>query len=183
MRRKAARPAAGPTAPTGPAGRRRRRGSSNWLRRASLSCEALDRDNYGRIIARCAAGGRDVAATLVSEGLAWAYVRYSSDYVALEAEARAAHRGVWQGPAQVAWDWRRSDGFRPAAARAAEPPAETAAPPAGCAIKGNVSAKGERIYHTPTSPWYARVRIDATHGKRWFCSVEEAEAAGWRAVR
>ncbi len=151
----------------------------------ALSCEALDRDNYGRVVARCAAGGRDVAAALVSEGLAWAYVRYSSDYAALEAEARAAHRGVWQGPSQAAWDWRRTDGFVAASGRA---DVETAAPadarpPDGCAIKGNVNAKGERIYHTPASPWYGRVRIDAARGQRWFCTAAEAEAAGWRAVR
>ena len=149
-----------------------------------VSCEALDRDAYGRIVARCIAGGRDVAATLVAEGLAWAYVRYSSDYAALEAEARAARRGVWQGPSEAAWDWRRSEGFR-AASGVIEPatPDADAVAPDGCAIKGNVNAKGERIYHTPASPWYGRVRMNADRGQRWFCTAEEAEAAGWRAVR
>jgi len=154
-----------------------------------VSCEALDRDNYGRIVARCIAAGQDVAATLVAEGLAWAYVRYSSDYAGYEAEARAALRGVWRGPSEAAWDWRRSEGFRAAAARvpdadpAPEPLTADAEAPAGCAIKGNVSAKGERIYHTPSSPWYGRVRMNADRGQRWFCTAEEAEAAGWRPVR
>ncbi len=150
-----------------------------------LSCEALDRDAYGRIVARCVAGGRDLAGTLVAEGLAWAYVRYSSDYAGVEAEARAAGRGVWQGPSQAAWDWRRSDGFRAASGRAAAAPAAEEIPaeaPAGCAIKGNVNASGERIYHTPASPWYARVRMAPTRGQRWFCDEAEALAAGWRPV-
>ena len=46
-------------------------------------------------------------------------------------------------------------------------------------IKGNVTANG-RIYHLPWSPWYNRIRMDGTKGKRWFCSEKEAIAAGWR---
>jgi endonuclease YncB( thermonuclease family) len=150
-----------------------------------LSCEALDRDAYGRVIARCSAGGRDLAATLVAEGLAWAYVRYSSDYTGEEADARAALRGVWQGVSEAAWDWRRSDGFRAASGAAPAPAPVEAVPadaPSGCAIKGNVNAKGERIYHTPASPWYARVRMARTPGQRWFCDEAEALTAGWRAA-
>jgi hypothetical protein len=48
-------------------------------------------------------------------------------------------------------------------------------------IKGNISGDGERIYHTPESPFYSRTEIDVTAGEQWFCTVAEAEAAGWRA--
>jgi len=48
-----------------------------------------------------------------------------------------------------------------------------------CAIKGNVSAKGERIYHLPGSRHYARVAMNGPD-ERWFCSEPEAKAAGWR---
>lgn len=157
-----------------------------------LVCEAIERDRYGRVVGRCAAGGDDLGAVLVSEGLAWAYIRYSLDYAELEAEARAAGVGVWQGPATVAWDWRRGGDFLPAAGGASPPaPAPAAEPaaapvpaeaPAGCVIKGNVNARGERIYHTPASPWYGRVRMSPPRGQRWFCNEAEAEAAGWRAV-
>ena len=61
-------------------------------------------------------------------------------------------------------------------------PARLAAKAGGeCNIKGNVSADdGERIYHVPGQKYYARTKIDSRYGERWFCSEEEARAAGWR---
>jgi hypothetical protein len=52
-----------------------------------------------------------------------------------------------------------------------------------CNIKGNVSTQGERIYHVPGDKYYDETRISASHGERWFCSEEEARAAGWRRAR
>ena len=52
-----------------------------------------------------------------------------------------------------------------------------------CNIKGNVSTQGERIYHMPGDKYYEDTRISASHGERWFCSEEEARAAGWRRAR
>ena len=49
-------------------------------------------------------------------------------------------------------------------------------------VKGNVSGSG-RIYHLPGSRHYEATAIDATQGERWFCTPEEAEAAGWRPAR
>ena len=40
---------------------------------------------------------------------------------------------------------------------------------------------GERVYHTPDSPWYGRTEIDTDSGERWFCTEREAVEAGWRA--
>src|SRR5262245_26469318 len=53
--------------------------------------------------------------------------------------------------------------------------------PAGYTIKGNVTRNG-KIYHMPSSPWYAQIRIAPDKGKRWFCTEAEAIAAGWRPV-
>lgn len=48
-------------------------------------------------------------------------------------------------------------------------------------IKGNINARGERIYHVQgKSPFYAVTKIDPTKGERWFASEEEAQRAGWR---
>lgn len=61
-----------------------------------------------------------------------------------------------------------------------------AAPAVGeeaCNIKGNVNTQGERIYHVPGQKYYDETRISASHGERWFCSEEEARAAGWRRSR
>lgn len=52
--------------------------------------------------------------------------------------------------------------------------------PEKCRIKGNISSKGERIYHTPKSRWYSRTKISTSKGERWFCSEAEARKAGWR---
>ncbi len=71
------------------------------------------------------------------------------------------------------WDWRR--GKRMAA--------QSFAQPMDCLIKGNVSSKGERIYYVPGGQWYDRTRIDPAKGKPWFCTEEEAKAAGWRPSR
>jgi phosphatidylserine/phosphatidylglycerophosphate/cardiolipin synthase-like enzyme len=51
---------------------------------------------------------------------------------------------------------------------------------AGCIIKGNVTRNGERIYHVPGDRTYDRVRMDTGQDKRWFCTEEQAVAAGWR---
>ncbi len=138
----------------------------------TVECEPLDRDAYGRIVARCTAGGADLAGTLAYEGLAWAFTRYSADYVGHELEARAARVGVWQAETQPPWEYRE-DRWERAVAEA----------PDGCPIKGNISGSGEQIYHTPWSRWYSRTRIDVAKGERWFCDEGAAQAAGWRAAR
>jgi endonuclease YncB( thermonuclease family) len=53
-------------------------------------------DRYAREFAVCAAGGQDVGATLVREGLAFAYGR-GSHYLPIEAEAKRERRGAWAG--------------------------------------------------------------------------------------
>jgi hypothetical protein len=57
------------------------------------------------------------------------------------------------------------------------------APSPDCTIKGNVNRSGECIYHQPTSRWYAKIQMNISKGTRWFCSVEDAEAAGCRETR
>jgi len=54
-------------------------------------------DDYKRLLAHCSVGGVEVNALLVSEGLAWAFVKYHSSYINQEAIARAAHRGSGMG--------------------------------------------------------------------------------------
>ena len=54
--------------------------------------------------------------------------------------------------------------------------------PEECRIKGNINMEsGERVYHTPGSPWYDRTQINTDAGERWFCTEQEAHEAGWRA--
>ena len=138
-----------------------------------VTCRGRDRDDYARLLAVCNAGSRELNASLVRDGLTWAFVRYSRDYEKAEAEARAAKRGVFTAENTPPWDFRA--GNWEGARKTVE--AEKARP---CPIKGNVSAKGERIYHLPWQHDYARTKVNERTGERWFCSEGEAERAGWR---
>jgi endonuclease YncB( thermonuclease family) len=62
---------------------------------------------WGRIAARCLLDGQDIAATLVREGHAIAYRRFSTLYVAEEEEARQARRGIWRGNMESPSCYRR----------------------------------------------------------------------------
>lgn len=137
----------------------------------TASCTPLDTDRYGRIVARCHVGGADVGQVLVSEGLAFAYRRYSMDYDLDEKSAAVNDRGL-----------HASRVMDPAAHRAQ---GHNAPQPSrqGCAIKGNISSKGTRIYHMPGQEHYDRTRISSSKGERWFCSEAEAQQAGWRRAR
>lgn len=54
----------------------------------------------------------------------------------------------------------------------------------GCTIKGNISIdSGEHIYHVPGQRYYSQTIIRPEYGERWFCSEDEARAAGWRRAR
>ncbi|QCO57964.1 thermonuclease family protein (plasmid) [Pseudorhodobacter turbinis] len=138
------------------------------IAKGELSCEAVDHDRYGRTVARCSVSGRDVGAQLVRAGAAMAYRRYSSDYIALEDQARAQGRGLWSGEVTAPAEYRKT------AKRVAS------AAPSGCKIKGNISAKGTRIYHVPGQRHYLDTRISPNKGEAYFCTETEARAAGFR---
>jgi endonuclease YncB( thermonuclease family) len=147
------------------------RALENLIDDQPVVCSEQGTDIYSRVLGVCLANGRDLNQSMVTSGLAWAFIKYSTRYSSEEGDARRALKGVWQGTAQPPWDFRRNRWTS----------AETAAP-SGCAIKGNVTNKG-RIYHMPWSPWYGKVTVRAARGERWFCSEREAEAAGWRRAR
>ncbi len=141
----------------------------------AVRCEVRDRDPYGRAVSRCWVGAIDLGAALVSAGWAVDYRAFSGGaYASAEAAARQARRGLWAGRFETPSSWR-------AEARQAQP-APAAPPSSGCVIKGNINAKGRRIFHVPGQEDYAATRIDSARGERWFCSATEAIAAGWTAA-
>ena len=151
-------------------------------------CEKSGEDRYKRTLAFCRlSDGIELNAWLVREGLALAFVRYSARYVKEEKEAKDAKRGLWAGTFQAPWEWRASNGSQEYAAPVGllQNAQQKSAPnaKADCLIKGNINRSGDRIYHVPGSKWYSRTEISERNGERWFCSVAEAEAAGWRAPR
>lgn len=47
-----------------------------------------------------------------------------------------------------------------------------------CLIKGNIGSSG-KIYHVPGCTSYSQTKINEDDGEKWFCTEEEAVAAGW----
>jgi endonuclease YncB( thermonuclease family) len=72
-----------------------------------VTCREHDTDRYGRTVAECSVRGVDIEAWLVRNGHAFAYRKYSSDYIGAEQEAKNARRGIWAGTVQPPWDWRK----------------------------------------------------------------------------
>ena len=159
-----------------------------------IKCSSTGIDAYRRTLATCYLADEDLNAWMVQEGWALAYVKYSAKYVHSEEDARTQQRGLWQGAFIAPWDWRHRNtktvilGAFSVPIDAQKillgPSATEGAPSPECTIKGNINRNGERIYHMQNQRFYARINMDKGGGRRWFCTPEEAEAAGWRrAVR
>jgi len=71
-----------------------------------VSCRVVDVDRYGRPVAKCALGARDLGQMLVRAGGAVAYTRYARDYEEDEALARGRCRGIWSGHVDPPEAWR-----------------------------------------------------------------------------
>ena len=165
----------------------KRFGAKSW------TCQTRAVDRRGRTVARCSADGEDIQKWMVTNGWALALVRVSRDYEPDEKIAREAKAGMWQGSFIAPWDWRARN--KKTTILGATKPGENAstillasasgplAPSPDCTIKGNVNRAGECIYHQPTSRWYAKIEMKISKGTRWFCSVDEAEAAGCRETK
>ncbi|PJC27911.1 nuclease [Candidatus Shapirobacteria bacterium CG_4_9_14_0_2_um_filter_39_11] len=133
-----------------------------------LEKDITDKDKYGRLLRYVYIDNIFINLELVKQGFAFSYtyppdIKYQAEILAAEAEAREANRGLWAACPIV------SPTVLP-----------TEAPTSDCNIKGNISTSGEKIYHLPGCGSYAKTQIDEGRGERWFCSEEEAQAAGWR---
>ncbi len=136
----------------------------------ALSCTLSGTDPAGRPLATCMRGGTlDVNGELVRQGHAFAASGLFGSYSGLEREARTAKAGMWAG----------GEAERPAEFRAKVWEEAKRRAPDGCPIKGLVTGR-ERVYVLPWSPDYERGRIQKARGERWFCSEQEALAAGWK---
>lgn len=135
------------------------------------TCQEITEDRYNRIVATCTVAGQDIGQALVSDGLAFAYRKYSTAYVLDEKGAAINDRGLHASRVQNPSEFRKSK------VRGRVPPDQD------CVIKGNISADGKRIFHSPGQAFYERTSINTRNGERWFCSVRDAVASGWRAAR
>lgn len=147
-------------------GREARRQLERLIDGETVTCKPTGHDRYGRTIAYCSAGAVDINREMVADGWARAFVKYNAVYQDDETAARRARAGFWASSWEAPWDWR-------AAQLAAY------APLGRCIIKGNIS-RGQNIYFLPFHVLYDHVRIEEAKGERWFCTEDEALAAGWR---
>jgi len=123
-------------------------------------------DRYGRTIADVVlSDGRVLNREAVRAGFAWWFRRYSTDASLgeLEAEARAAKRGLWADVHPVPpWEWRQ---------------AQRATPMPTGPIVGN---RKSRIYHRSDCPNYRDV---SPRNRVPSATPAEAEAAGYRLAK
>lgn len=69
------------------------------------------KDRYGRVLGDVRHEGRSINLELVKRGFAWSFVEYDPppEYVAAEAGARAAKRGLWADPSPIPpWSYRKN---------------------------------------------------------------------------
>lgn len=141
-----------------PYGSRAKQALSDLVFGQDVLVDVQDIDRYGRTVGRVSVHGTDVNAAMVAAGAAWVYRQYAKDpdLLRLEAEARAAQRGLWALPeAQRTppWEWRREK--REGGTQASRAGRPAAAPPAhtsgfscdGKTTCGQMRSCGEAQYH------------------------------------
>lgn len=70
----------------------------NLINHNSVICQTIDRDHYGRDVAKCYNYENiEINAEMVLSGNAVAYLKYSLDYAVQEMQARYQKSGIWGG--------------------------------------------------------------------------------------
>ena len=105
-----------------PFGEKSRQSLSQMAFNRTVSVAMQKIDDYGRMIGVVTVVGLNVEVEQVQRGLAWVYRQYHHDsqLLVLEAEARAARRGLWAAANPIPpWDWRHGGQSRQTPARSA----------------------------------------------------------------
>ena len=80
-----------------PCGRKSALALADLIGTRPVTCVPVDRDRYGRVVARCFSAGQDIAASSVANGWALAWARYSTEYLHLQVQAESLGLGIWSG--------------------------------------------------------------------------------------
>ncbi|NEW86150.1 MULTISPECIES: thermonuclease family protein [Rhodopseudomonas] len=162
----------------------------------SVACRDLGPDPVfkGRRLGTCAIAGEtdSLSRRMVQDGFALNAVTGGKDrFAGDEAKARDEHKGLWQGCFVAPNDfrrWNRDAALRGAACREDKRAAlieamfpDTPAMLPGCTIKGKIARRARitgnvGLYQIRGCPSYASL----TKPNRWFCSEDDARAAGFR---
>ncbi|MBR3052151.1 thermonuclease family protein [Candidatus Saccharibacteria bacterium] len=168
--------------------------ASNYLKatltgkKVSLEADPTqsDRDKYDRLLRYVYLDDEDIGLRIIANGYGHEYTynvpyQKQTEYKAAERTADAQNLGLWS-PSTC-----NGNTTQPANPEPTPEPTPTPAPtPAPdtqtveCNIKGNINNKGEKIYHVPGQQYYNKTVITPSKGERYFCTEEEAVAAGWR---
>ncbi|MBI5071988.1 thermonuclease family protein [Candidatus Falkowbacteria bacterium] len=134
-------------------------------------------DVYGRLLRYVFLDdGTNFNKLMIEQGYAFEYTyntpyKYQTEFKQAETYARENKLGLWA-------DDTCAGVADPVSADTNTNTNTSIGAPEGCVIKGNIST--EKIYHLPGCGSYDKTVIDESAGERWFCTEEEAVAAGWR---
>ena len=98
-----------------PFGKKAKQFTSKLCFGRKVRVKVVDRDRYGRLVGVVYVGWTNVNKSLVRNGLAWWYQKYSEDesYGRLEERARRKKVGIWSVKRPVApWEFRRFKKYR-----------------------------------------------------------------------
>lgn len=142
-------------------------------KRVRLEKDVSETDKYGRLLRYVYLNNTFINDYLVRQGYAHAStfppdVKYQDQFTQAEREARQNNMGLWSVC--------QSQASTPAQIQTIT----TQTGESGCNIKGNISTKGEKIYHMPGQKYYTKTVIDTTKGEKYFCTEEEARNSGFR---
>lgn len=147
-------------------------------REVSLEKDISETDKYGRLLRYVWIDDKMINEELVRTGYAKVStyppdVEYTDRFVQAEREARENKRGLWAEDVCSVQDASNQESNNPTVQQ----------PASGCTIKGNINTGGEKIYHLPGCSSYDKTNINEAAGEHWFCSENEAVAAGWRKAK
>jgi micrococcal nuclease len=136
-----------------------------------LKKDISQRDKYGRLLRYVYVSGIFVNLKLIEGGYAYATafppdVKYSDVFLNAQRDAIENNFGLW-GSCKKIKDLSSVKDNSEKNIRI-------------CEIKGNISKRGEKIYHSKECEYYNKTKITESKGERWFCSEKEALNAGWR---
>ena len=78
-----------------PFGKASKRHLIDLISNKSLKINEKGKDKYGRTLAVLYNGDQDINAQMVIDGYAWAYDKFSKDYVAFQKDAQLLKKGLW----------------------------------------------------------------------------------------
>ena len=123
-----------------------------------VSLSEIVTDDFGRILAVVQEGSTSINQLMIASGMArFTHVKNTHYEAMTQAHtiAREEKKGIYS------------------------PLCLNTLPTTDCVIKGNLRS-GEKVYHLPPCKNYAQTAIDEAYGDAWFCTEDEAVAAGFR---